>query len=98
MKGVLIQKLTKNLPGATKNLRQKPNSRRRKSLLTSEPSVGKQRLLSEFLSSGLVSTNEEEAGEDLSLRLVWTTATTAMPLMDYPAISKVFKYVVFMRI
>ena len=67
LKGVLIRKSTKNLPGATKNLRQKPNSRRRKSLLTSEPSVGKQRLLSEFLSSGLVSTNEKEAGEDLGL-------------------------------
>ena len=41
--------------------------RARKSLLTSEPSIGKQRLLSEFLTTGLVSTNEEEAGGDLRL-------------------------------
>ena len=52
LKRVSVQKSTKNLPGATKYLRLKPNFRRRRSLMTSEFSIGKQRLLSEFLNSG----------------------------------------------
>ena len=53
-----IPKSTKNLPVASKNLRLKPNFRRRRALLATEPSDGKQRLLSEFLMDGLASTNE----------------------------------------
>ena len=43
---------------ASKNLRLKPNFWRRRALLATESSDGKQRLLSEFLIDGLATTNE----------------------------------------
>ena len=58
-KPLSIPKPKKNLQPVPKTSRMKPNFKRRKSLLMSEKSLGKQRLLNEFFTSGLSSTNQD---------------------------------------
>ena len=62
-----IPKSSKNPPVASKKPALKPNFRRRRALLATEPSDGKQRLLSEFLRDGLVAANEGRTSEDGAL-------------------------------